>query len=144
MTRILSLGLLLGLFANPAVADDKDDLEKLQGTWKLVSLEKDGKKQPEDAIKNFKVIIKDDKFILKDGNTDYEATIKLDTAKKPKTIDLAVKDGDKAETKKGIYQLDGDDLKLCVAGAPDGERPAEFATKPKAGVGLVVLKREKP
>jgi uncharacterized protein (TIGR03067 family) len=136
--------LVLVLVALAAADPAKDDLDNLQGSWKVVSLEKDGKKQPEDALKTIKVVIKDDKFILKEGDRDSEATIKLDPSSKPKTIDLTVKEGDALKTLKGIYQLGADDLKICAAGDPGAERPKDFATKPKANVGLVVLKREKP
>ena len=137
----LSLAVLLAFSAFPAAADE---LARLQGTWKVVSLEKDGKKRSEDEIKGLKVIFKEDKFIIKEGDKEFEAVLKLDVGAKPKAIDLMVKQGDQSQTLKGIYHLDGDDLKICAAGAPGGDRPTEFATKPKAGVGLVVLKRESP
>jgi uncharacterized protein (TIGR03067 family) len=144
--RTLPPAALFGLLLVSLAAADpaKDDLDKLQGSWKIVSLEKDGKKQPEDALKSLKVIIKDDKFILKEGDKDAESSIKLDPSAKPKAIDLTVKEGDAAKTIKGIYQLADDDLKICAAGDPNADRPKDFATKPKANVGLVVLKREKP
>jgi uncharacterized protein (TIGR03067 family) len=145
MKRILALILLLGMYVPVLVADPaQDELEKLQGPWKVVSLEKDGKKQSEDAVKTLKITIKEDKFLFKEGDKESEATLKIDPAKKPKTIDLVVKEGDALKTLKGIYQLDGDDLTICAAGDPNGERPTKFATKPKTHVGLLVLKREKP
>lgn len=145
MRRILSLALLLGLSVPVLVADPaKDDLEKLQGVWKVVSLEKDGKKLPEDAVKSLRVTIKEDKFLFKEGDKEAEATVKLDPEKKPKAIDLVVKEGDSFKTIKGIYQLDGDDLNICAAGDDKADRPTKFVTKPKTHVGLLVLKREKP
>lgn len=140
----LPFAVLVGLLGVSAVqGDPADDLDKLQGTWKVVSLEREGKKKPEDEIKTFKVIIKEDKFILREGDKDFEATLKLDPAKKPRSLDLLVKDGDKLETIKGIYHLEGDDLKICAAGGPESERPRDFATKPRAPVSLVILRRDK-
>src|SRR5207253_536120 len=56
VNRILSLAVLLSLLVSLRAADPaKEDLDKLQGTWKVVSLEKDGKPQPDDAIKSLKV-----------------------------------------------------------------------------------------
>ncbi len=145
MKRLLSLAVLLGLMMPVLIADPaKDDLEKFQGAWKVVSLEKDGKKLPEDTVKTLRVSVKDDKFVLKEGDKEAEATIKLDPEMKPKTIDLAVKEGETVKTIKGIYQLDGDDLTICAAGDDKAARPTQFATKPKTHVGLLVLKREKP
>jgi uncharacterized protein (TIGR03067 family) len=68
----------------------------------------------------------------------------VDPAKTPKTIDLTVKVDDKTFTLLGIYQLENDDLKLCLAAEPGVKRPTEFKTENGAGVGLFVLKREKP
>ena len=50
---------------------------------------------------------------------------------------------EKGNTSLGIYQLEGDDLKLCLT-ITAKDRPAEFAAKPKSGLGIEVLKREKP
>jgi len=140
---LLAIVLSMLIFA-VAKADGAKDEDKLQGSWKVVSHEKDGKKQAEDTIKNYKIVVKGDKLTFKIGDQDNEATLKLDAAKKPKTIDLMVKAGDKMEVIKGIYQLDGDDLKICAAGEEGVERPKDFATKAKSGLGLLVLKREKP
>ena len=41
----------------------------------------------------------------------------------------------------GIYELKGDDLKMCVG--MDGDRPKEFATQAGINTMLFVLKRDK-
>src|SRR5262249_24230963 len=43
----------------------------------------------------------------------------------------------------GIYELEGDALKICYA-YPGKGRPAEFASKADPATGLVVLRREPP
>jgi hypothetical protein len=50
---------------------------------------------------------------------------------------------EKGNTSLGIYELQGDDLKLCLT-ITAKDRPTEFAAKPKSGHGFEVLKREKP
>jgi uncharacterized protein (TIGR03067 family) len=50
---------------------------------------------------------------------------------------------EKGNTALGIYELDGDEWKLCLT-ITAKDRPTEFAAKPKSGLGLEVLKREKP
>ena len=47
---------------------------------------------------------------------------------------------------RGIYSLEGDNLTICYHRDPEkeGDRPAEFATKPDSGLVLLVLKRQKP
>jgi RNA polymerase sigma factor (sigma-70 family) len=120
------------------IADAKPDAEKLAGAWKLVSVTKDGKEtETEDAVFTFEK----EKITFKRGNRTMEVTYKLDAAKSPKWIDLTV-DG---ETTQGIYELDRDDLKICLNEARDGKRPDKFVSE--AGTPnqiLFVLKREKP
>jgi len=48
----------------------------------------------------------------------------------------------KGETRKGIYLLEGDRLKICF-GKADG-RPKELTAKAGSGQGVYTLKREKP
>ena len=49
------------------------------------------------------------------------------------------------KTWQAIYQVDGDDLKICYAEADSGkDRPAAFETVQDSGLLLTILKREKP
>jgi uncharacterized protein (TIGR03067 family) len=118
------------------------ELEKLQGTWRLVSAETDGKKAPEEQIKKVKVVINGSKHSVYFGDdvVAHEIPFTLDPTKKPKTTDDQLPDG---KVIHGIYELDGDVLKSCVA-APNKDRPTEFASKPGTGHTLRIFKREKP
>lgn len=144
MRYAVLLILCAGLVMNAAGQNAAKDEDKLQGSWKVVAAERDGKKQGDDIIKNLKMAIKGDKLILKDGDKEQEAVFKIDAAKKPKTLDINIKAGEKLETIKGIYLLEGDDLKICAAADPSKDRPTEFITQQGSGVGLLVFKREKP
>jgi hypothetical protein len=65
---------------------------------------------------------------------------RLDAGKTPKQIDIGVaKDSVRI---KGIYVLDGDELRLCLA-QPDKDRPAAFPEKPAPGE-VLILQRQKP
>lgn len=55
----------------------------------------------------------------------------LDPAKKPKEIDFRSADDKDKDVVKGIYELDGDDLKLCLAFKT--ERPTKFAAQKGQG-----------
>ena len=61
-----------------------------------------------------------------------------------KEIDIMDETGMKNDkTKLGIYELDGDTYKFCLA--PAGKpRPTEFTSKEGSGHSLGVSKREKP
>jgi hypothetical protein len=55
---VAAIVLLLG-------ADDaKKDTERLQGTWTVVGAEREGRKAPEEFVKNAKIIIKDDTLVI--------------------------------------------------------------------------------
>ncbi len=123
----------------------RSDHEQIQGTWTVVSGEKGGKRGDAGDGK-VKVIIGKDKITVeKDGNqVEEEATYELGPTKKPKWIDLTVKREGKEGTMRGIYELDGDSLKICLNERPDDERSTEFVSK--AGTPndrLLILKRDK-
>ncbi len=118
------------------------DKEKIQGTWKVVSIQDGGRKHPNPQ--NCTVRIDKEKLTAKDGDkTLLEATYQLDSKQKPRWIDLT--HGDKKEP--GIYELKGDDLKICL-NEHDAERgngrPTEFASQNNSANDLlIILKRAK-
>jgi uncharacterized protein (TIGR03067 family) len=124
--------------------DAKKEYERFTGTWKIESMEVEGKKQPEDLLKGFRLVIKGDQFTASQGDVMYKGNFKVDVGKKPKTIDITFTDGpEKGKTLAGIYELNGDTYKVCLD--PNGkDRPKEFATKEGSAHVLEVFKREKP
>src|SRR4029078_1488386 len=120
-----------------------DDVIGLQGVWEFTSLEIDGKKMPQQMLLGSKIEVDGNKFTTMTGPTAYKGTFKIDTAQKPKTIDLTFTEGpEKGTTSLGIYELEGDQWKICLTiGAK--ERPKEFATKAGSGVALETLQRKK-
>jgi uncharacterized protein (TIGR03067 family) len=140
---VLTAGLLL---AAGDGNEDPQDMEyaRLEGTWQVVSLEVDGMKIPKETIKESKLIIKGKQFTMKEKIATYRGTFIIDPAKKPNTIDIKFTEGpEKGNTSLGIYELDGDDLRLCLS-VTTKVRPKEFTAKSKSGHGFEVLKREKP
>jgi uncharacterized protein (TIGR03067 family) len=138
------LNVLTVVVAGLLVAADEPKKE-LQGTWKLVSLEVDGKKATKgDIKKEQKMVVEGDKFTSTvDDKHSFKGTFKLDPGKKPKTVDVAVTDGDfKGKALLGIYEIDGDTLRACYA-APGKDRPSEFTSKEGSGNYLYIYKREK-
>jgi len=131
--------------AAPAPAEDKrKDEEKLQGTWVAVSSEYDGKKAPE-KFRECKAVIKDDTYTLIMGGHRLASKFTVDPKKKPKAIDITFDVANvpgRKGTKLGIYELDGDTLKVCTS-FPTRERPTEFATKEGSLQILIVFRREK-
>jgi uncharacterized protein (TIGR03067 family) len=133
-----------GLLA-PGAAEQKKDRDPLQGTWTIVSMERDGKKVTA-ADKALTVTIKGSEYTFPSAGgftKSQEGTYKLDPSKDPKTLDVLPTDGPiKGKTFPGIYELDGDTLKACFDAAGKG-RPTEFSAKPGSGRVLVIYRRQK-
>jgi len=121
---------------NPA----KEDEEKLQGVWDVVSVVHDGKPVEKKFF--------DGQVWVFEGDTlrgVSRATYKLDPSQMPKAIDLIRKsprsnEAEKVVTLHGIYELKGDDLKIALP--PDGgERPKNFDSTAENHTAVNVLKR---
>ncbi len=136
---LLTAGFFLG--AAGAEDDAKGDAEKVQGTWKVVSAEDSGRKAPDEVTKNLKLVVTKDKITYTFGDKTTNWSYKLDATKKLKWIDLT--EGDR--TTLGIYELDGDNLKICFPEGRKGERSTAFESKPDSVNDVLInLKREKP
>ncbi len=147
---VLMMGWLLVAFGHVAVADlakeeaIKKDRAKYQGIWRAVALEVDGKKLPEKEARKITVTNHaDGTWIIKvDGKEASKGTSKIDPTQKPKTIDFIRPVGaDKGKTFLGIYEINGQTRKLCLA-FPGKDRPTEFSARPGSGHILVVFQRE--
>jgi uncharacterized protein (TIGR03067 family) len=129
----------------PSRADDgKKDAEQIRGQWAAVgTLDADGKVKeiPEDDPRYFTFEFGADKLAVKRKKQTIEGTYKLDPSRNPKEIDVVRKLRGEDALFKGIYALEGDRLKFCLAGTGN-DRPKEF--KPGEGIEFaVVLKRVK-
>jgi uncharacterized protein (TIGR03067 family) len=115
----------------------KDDHQGLTGSWNVASAEEGGKPAV-DSIKKTSVLIIDNDFSLHDAKRRRTMTYKIDQSKSPKHIDL---DWDSL-VQPGIYELKGDDLKVCFD-QTGKTRPTAFKTESGDKVLLLVLKRKK-
>jgi RNA polymerase sigma-70 factor (ECF subfamily) len=72
-------------------------------------------------------------------------TFSIDPKKTPKAIDLtALRGVHKGKVNHGIYQLDGDGLKLCFPDVPGTKvRPVEFKAPAGSQLSLMTLERRK-
>jgi uncharacterized protein (TIGR03067 family) len=138
----LSAGVFLLIWSPLGAADkdDKFDANKMVGTWTYVSVEKNGQKADNDSIKEGKVTIAKDKLTLEGSAGTFVLKYKLDTTKKPVTIDMEMTEGaGEGSTAKGIIEVKGDELKLCYS--TSGEAPKKFEAKEGSDHRLVILKR---
>src|SRR5207253_547048 len=123
-------------FSSTVLADDK----ALEGKWKVVSVTKNGTADAvwTDAIREHT----GDKYTMaKEGGKSVSGSMKIDTAKM--TIDTMPNEGTyKGKTLLGIYELDGDTLKICFA-EPGKDRPTKIATATDSGTTVAVYKKVK-
>jgi RNA polymerase sigma factor (sigma-70 family) len=127
-------------------AKPKDDKELLQGTWHLVEVRTgEGPRSPREASKDQIWVFTGDKLVFNyDHGNSTEMMYQIDPKQKPKTIDLApTAKPESAYTFKGIYEIDGDRLKLYYSRnvAPDAKRPARFDAQKEPGDRFFILKR---
>jgi uncharacterized protein (TIGR03067 family) len=119
----------------------KAEMAKFVGTWQLVSAETDGKKLAQEQAKQIRVVIAVGKHTVYFGDKPIAEGVpfRIDPTKNPKEVDDTLKDG---KVIRGIYELDGDTLKSCVAPV-DKERPTEFTGKKGSGNTLRIFRRVK-
>jgi uncharacterized protein (TIGR03067 family) len=145
MNRQLIPILALALLVGAAWADDKEkkgDLQEMKGRWKATSGESSGTALPNAFLDDISFVVKGDTYTFKVGDDEEEGTLKLDATKKPAYMDVNITKGnDKGKKQYGIYQLDGDTLKICLA-KPEEERTKDFTTKEGSGHLLLVFKRQ--
>src|SRR5215813_4852306 len=102
------------------------DLDKMQGTWNLVSAMEDGKALPEDEVKQTTIVVKGNNFYfpgLAEDATARAGTFDLDETKNPKEMDSTSAE---KQLSLGIYQLEENTYKVCFAPVGD-PRPTEFS-----------------
>ena len=144
---ILRVMLTATVFAAGAVlADDEkkpDMTKKMIGTWQLTKGVIAGNPLPEEAVKKLKLELTDGKYKLIGAESPDEGSWKLHLEKKPYGMDIKGTDGpNKGKTFLCIFELDGDDLKVCydLAGK---KRPEKFESKSKTLQFLAEYKRAK-
>jgi uncharacterized protein (TIGR03067 family) len=121
----------------------RSDLDRLQGTWLLVAMEREGEDVPAEDFKDWKAVYEENRITLRAGErVRRRGIVTLDPSRKPKAINTWDQDGPyEDQTVPGIYDLDGDTLKVCFA-RPGAERPKEFTTKAGPGFVFCVYKRQ--
>jgi len=143
-----------GKLADPVRAGKApSDKEKLQGVWTVTELGWDGETKPLPAGLTGRLVFEGDQYSLgfftellqnsQSGSLVY-ATFKLNSTKSPRQIDLAVSMQPKNKPWLGIYELDGDNLRLCLPEvAPFDRRPTEFKAGKGSNLKVLTLKRKR-
>jgi uncharacterized protein (TIGR03067 family) len=128
-----------------AAADEKEELAKLTGTWKVVSFTAAGTVAEKAEVDALRLVVAGEKYTFTGTNLDVAGTHKLDPSKTPKRIDAErTKGPDAGQKMLGIYEPKDDTFTVCFAAPGKADRPTEFKSTPGSGRRLFVLKREKP
>lgn len=120
----------------------KKELAELQGDWKLMTHEEDGKLVDYGGDTQVYTIDKDKMVVKRKGEVLAEGPIEIDATRSPKHMDYRLNSG---QVDLIVFIRVGDYLIQC--GHRDGKtRPSEFATNTSTSNGgayLIVLQRQK-
>lgn len=158
MLRAAVLGVMCmttAALADPPAAPAGTDLAKLQGYWKPLQCETEGKAMmPTDIMKQVTVVFDKNEYYLyfKDSKTDKEgkpivlrlalANVALDVNTFPKTIAFEFAEGQlKGKKSHGIYELSGNQLKMCY-GPAEKPKPTKFESPANSGYFLETWARQ--
>lgn len=159
MARFVFACLLVGSWYQAAVAaesgtstsalDAQDDKASLQGVWVAQSLETEGKPDSGTDTRQMRMrfAFKGDKLLFAvnlDLIVEKQWSYRIDATKSPKHLDITPDKPIQGETTLGIYELKGDELKVCLrCGRTQSGRPTDFSTNADSGLILIVFKRAK-
>jgi uncharacterized protein (TIGR03067 family) len=149
MRRIIPIALIVPCIVMallPITRGGDDAKDSLQGVWVAQSMEVDGKAVPVDVVKRLRFTFKGDKLFLKgnfDDDREDECPYKIDPKQSPKHLDFSPPKEKKPIL--GIYDVKGDELKVCLRHADSSAgRPTEFTTKADSKLMLIFFKKQKP
>jgi uncharacterized protein (TIGR03067 family) len=139
----LVAGAWLALAAGPGRGADADK-DELQGVWIATSIETNGAPAPAREVEGTRFTFTGEKVLVrhpKDGGKEEEGAFKADPKKSPRHLDITIRN----KTLHGIYEVKGDELKVCYeTGDKRENRPTRFATRKEEESVLIVFKRQKP
>lgn len=118
--------LLAALAADARPADDP--APGVAGAWVATAATHAGEAVPAEFFKGASLVLaKDGKYSSTLGEVTEQGTYTFDPTKKPAELDITVADGKKKRQVRAIVDLQGDALKVCIAGA-GGVRPKDFTS----------------
>ncbi len=150
----LPIPMLLGLLSVSVVAHAQEkgaaenDSVIIQGNWDATSSNTEGKDLPKSELRISRLVVKGDEWNYSLGGgavlLDPAPKFSLDQNAIPKTIDVTSrrKNQQGKSLLRGIYELDGDVLKICFA-VGSAARPKKFKSEAGSKSSITVYRRVK-
>ena len=136
---LASIALVAGIGGQAGKPPAKPASTAVQGTWVVASI--NGESAPMGAQEMTLTFAGDKYEQALGGQVNERGTIKVDTSKKPMTIDLAIGEGsDAGKAQLGIFEVSGDTMKLHLDTPGAGQRPTDFTGK--EGSFMVIAKKK--
>ncbi|HVY88993.1 MAG TPA: TIGR03067 domain-containing protein [Hyphomonadaceae bacterium] len=118
-----------------------NDLQALQGRWKVTYLEVAGAKVPAGMFANAEIRVTGDLFESTGMGAVYKGRMTLDGAGHRTTFSLKFEDGpEKGNVNHALYELKGDDWTICLD-MKGGPAPIGLVSTPANGYALESLTR---
>lgn len=129
--------------AEDPAPDTAADLERMQGDWMVSSMKSNGLKNPQEEAESLFRTVKDGTFaVSRYTRAISSGTFKLDATQSPRAIDSTITNRPEPATVLGIYEFDGDKLRICNA-PPGKPRPKDFECRLGSQQTLIVWERER-
>jgi uncharacterized protein (TIGR03067 family) len=142
LKHLLLATLTVALIAADKPNGKKEDKDVILGTWNFQSGERDGT-APSDEIRSLKLTFKEDKVTLTTRDETLEHKYQLDPSRKPRQIALTVTENGVTKTYRGIYDLDGDSLRMCFPVEAERDPPRDFSGTKDSKQTFLFFRRSK-
>lgn len=142
MMNIFTLLLALAVPVTFGVSQANDKTTKaLQGTWVLTSI--NGQEAPPSGAPELSITFTGDKYHQTlGGEINERGSYKIDSSKKPMTIELTITEGqDAGKTQLGVFEVTADTLRAHFDTPGANQRPTDFTAKEGS---LLFVAKKKP
>ena len=140
---LVALGSLPSSGSKGDAADETaKDLALLQGTWRVISWEKNGVLLEDDQLPALRPVTFSGGTFRWEGDPT-SGTVTLDASTRPRRVDYTngLDDGTQSVAYAGIYRVTEDTFRDCFA-EPGKSRPTRFGTRRGDGVQCVAYRRD--
>lgn len=137
-----TLALAIGLAGAGPTSRGNEELRKLEGRWRLASVEQNEQRTDLDDGADVIFIVCAGELFFQDNKLSTIHFPDVDAVSTPKLIDIKLEG---QGTLEGIYELTEDTWRVCINNASQGEskeRPTELSTRSSPNYQLFTFRRE--